>query len=102
MENCVIGDRIHNPAYAMERIVVGKLTMVNCTLVSYWALASVGKRPTTATPSSTSEHSLPRQACHAATYDVMTNGVGVINLQKVTWLGNQRSNTGGDAADFAD
>lgn len=103
MENCVIGDGIHNPAYAMERIVVGKLTMVNCTLVGYWG-AGISWETANAGYTKLDVRNTVFRGKHATrtTYDVMTNGVGVLNLQKVTWLGNQRSNTGGGAADFTD
>ncbi len=99
MENVTIGDGIHDPAYAMEQIEVGKLTMVDCRLVGYWGAGISWESPNSGYTRIEVRNTL-FQGKHATrtTYDIMTNDSGFLNPVKMVWTNVQRSNIGGGAA----
>lgn len=102
MEACTIGDGLQNPVYAMERVVTGKLTMVNCELIGFWG-AGIDWQTANNGYTVIDVRGTLFRGNHATrtTYDIMTNGVGVLTPAKITWQGNTRANAGGGAAAYS-
>ncbi|MDZ4781753.1 MAG: DUF4214 domain-containing protein [Planctomycetia bacterium] len=99
MERVAIGDGGYSPAYAMERIKVGKLTMVDCRIVGFWGAGIDWQAANNGyTRIDVSNTYFEGDHPTRTTYDIMTNGDGLLNPVKMTWNNVQRLNTGGGAA----
>jgi len=101
MENSVIGSAEHNPAYAMERIVAGKMTIVDSRITGFWG-AGISWEANNSEFSKLEVRNTVFEGRHATrtTYDIMTNGDGVLTPSKVTWANVTRSNVGGGLAAY--
>jgi hypothetical protein len=101
MDRVAIGDGVHHPTYSMEDIEVGKLTMIQCRLIGFWGAGISWESPNNGYMQIDVRDSV-FQGYHSTrtTYDIMANGVGVLNPVKMTWNNVQRSNTAGGGAAF--
>lgn len=101
MEKSVIGDGVHNPAYAMEGIVAGKMTIVDSRIVGFWG-AGISWEARNNEYSKLEVRNTVFQGKHATrtTYDIMTSEEGVLTPTKITWSNITRSNIGGGQAAY--
>jgi hypothetical protein len=102
MENCVIGDGVHHPLFAMERVRVGRMTIKDSSFYGYTLAAIDWQSPESEyTRVEVIDTLLRGYNADRVTYDIYPrNGGEFSDASKRLWQGVRRRNGAGGGTAF--